>query len=329
MCEAPVISVIIAVYQAEKYMRRCLDSIQAQSFSDFETILVGDGSVDESGSICDEYARKDHRFHVIHKQNEGVSIARQIGLNAAKGEYVIHADPDDWVEQDWLLKLYRKIADEKADMVICDYERVYSGKRITCVQQPTSLNNNDILSDLLNGKIWGVCWNKLIRKDCFEHYHVSFPPKMQIWEDLYVITWLVANNIKVVYLPEILYHYDSFTNEDSVIRHLKLHDRIVSIMFYIDSMTPFLSSRQFDDGWYRIKSELKEIIFLLNDSHFNIIDLYSEINERYIHDHNKLFSFKGLVALSLKGHSSSAHFIYSLYRVISKPKRALYEWTIS
>lgn len=321
MSSNPIISIIIAVYQAEDFIRRSLDSIQCQTFTVFEAILVDDGSVDESGMICDEYARKDSRFRVIHKENEGVSIARQTGLNAARGEYVIHADPDDWVEPDWLSKLYRKIEDEKADMVICDYERVYLDKKVICIQQPTSLNNNDILCDLLNYKLWGSCWNKLIRKDCFERYHISFHPKMKLWEDLYVTTMLVANNIKVVYLPEVLYHYDSFTNANSAIRHLSHYNKIVSIMLYIDSMTPLLSSVQFDDGWYHIKSNLKEKIFLSNDSHFDIIELYSEINERYIHDHNDYLSFKGLVALSLKGHSSSAHFVYYLCKIVSKLKR--------
>ena len=329
MSSNPIISIIVAIYQAEKYIRRCLDSIQCQTFTDFEAILVDDGSVDKSGRICDEYVRKDSRFRVIHKQNEGVSIARQTGLDAAKGEYVIHADPDDWVEPDWLLKLYWKIEDEKADMVICDYERVYKDKKVTCIQQPTSLNNNDILCDLLNDKIWGACWNKLIRKDCFERYHISFHPQMRLWEDLYVTTMLVENDIKVVYLPEVLYHYDTYTNANSAIKHLSLHYAIVSIMIFIDSMTPILSSIQFDDGWYLIKSKLKEKIFLLNDGKYDIIKLYSEINERYIQEHNKLFSFKGLVALSLKGHPLSAHFIYFLLKEKSRLKRLLHGRAIS
>ena len=296
----------------------------AQTFTDFEVLLIDDGSLDSSGMICDDYTARDSRFRVIHKQNEGVSIARQTGLNAAKGEYVIHADPDDWAEPDWLLKLYQKIEDEKADMVICDYERIYSDKKVIYIQQPTSLNNNDILCDLLNYKLWGSCWNKLIRKDCFERYHISFHPKMNLWEDLYVTTLLVANNIKVVYLPEVLYHYDSFTNVNSATRHLSLYNKIVSIMLYIESMSPLLSSMQFDDGWYHIKSNLKEKIFLLNDSQFDIVELYSEINERYIHDHKNFLSFKGLVALSMKGHSSSAHLIYDLYKRVSKLKRLLF-----
>lgn len=98
----PLISVIVPVYQAESFLFRCLDSIIFQTFTDYEVILVDDGSKDNSGRICDLYVEKDNRFHVIHKENEGVSIARQTGLDSALGKYVIHADPDDWVEPDWL-----------------------------------------------------------------------------------------------------------------------------------------------------------------------------------------------------------------------------------
>ena len=94
------ISVIVAVYKAEKYIHRCLDSILSQTLRDIQVVLVDDGSPDKSGEICDEYAQKDNRVFVIHKKNGGVSSARQIGLESATGEFVIHIDPDDWIEKD-------------------------------------------------------------------------------------------------------------------------------------------------------------------------------------------------------------------------------------
>lgn len=107
----PKISVIVPVYKAEKYLRKCVDSILNQTFSNFELILVDDGSPDQSGQICDEYAGKDKRINVIHKKNDGVSAARQSGLDASSGDYVIHADPDDWVEPQMLKELYAKAID--------------------------------------------------------------------------------------------------------------------------------------------------------------------------------------------------------------------------
>ena len=98
MIRTPSISVIVPVYRAEDYLERCVESLLSQTFPDFEILLVDDGSPDHSGAICDDYARKDDRIKVFHKLNGGVSSARQYGIDHAIGEYVIHADPDDWVE---------------------------------------------------------------------------------------------------------------------------------------------------------------------------------------------------------------------------------------
>ena len=104
----PKISIIVPVYKAETYLSRCLDSIINQTFKNFEVLLIDDGSPDCSGEICDKYAAMDTRIRVLHKENGGVSSARQMGLDNAKGEYTIHADPDDWVEPNMLEELYKK-----------------------------------------------------------------------------------------------------------------------------------------------------------------------------------------------------------------------------
>lgn len=117
----PKISIIVPVYKAEPYLHRCVDSILAQTFTEWELILVDDGSPDQSGKICDEYAKKDQRVKVIHKVNGGVSSARQKGLDEARGEYTIHADPDDWAEPNMLEELYNEASKKEADMVMCDF----------------------------------------------------------------------------------------------------------------------------------------------------------------------------------------------------------------
>lgn len=124
MDKQPAVSVIVPVYKAENYLCHCVDSLLAQTFPDFEILLIDDGSPDHSGDICDEYARKDSRVRVFHKENEGVSSTRQCGIDNAKGEYTIHADPDDWVEPDMLEELYKKAKEEDADVVICDFMRI-------------------------------------------------------------------------------------------------------------------------------------------------------------------------------------------------------------
>ena len=97
-----MITVIVPVYKAEKYVLRCVDSILAQTFTDFEVLLIDDGSPDRSGEICEEYAQKDARVRVFHKDNAGVSSARNLGLDNAKGEWVTFVDSDDWVHEDFI-----------------------------------------------------------------------------------------------------------------------------------------------------------------------------------------------------------------------------------
>ena len=127
---SPAISVIVPIYNAEKTLRKCVDSLLAQTFQDYEILLIDDGSPDQCGAICDEYAKLDSRVRVIHQENQGVSAARQCGMDNAQGEYTIHADPDDWVEPEMLEELYKKAKEDDAYMVICDfYENTYKGQK--------------------------------------------------------------------------------------------------------------------------------------------------------------------------------------------------------
>ena len=117
----PKISIIVPIYNAEKYLSRCLDSILSQTFCDFEVLLIDDGSTDMSSNICEQYGLKDNRFRIYHKKNEGVAVARQWGLDQAIGKFVIHVDSDDWLEPNMLQDMSLCIMNEDADILICDY----------------------------------------------------------------------------------------------------------------------------------------------------------------------------------------------------------------
>lgn len=212
----PKISVIVPVYKAEAYLHRCVDSLLAQTFQDFEILLIDDGSPDRSGEICDEYARQDSRVRVFHKENGGVSSARQCGVDNAKGEYTIHADPDDWVESTMLEELYKKAKEEDADMVICDFYSCERGKEVHVMQKPSSLKDSVVLRELFY-KLHGSCCNKLIRKKCMDRYQVAFPVELSYCEDLYVNAYLLSHGMKVAYLPMAFYHYDQDINVDSLV----------------------------------------------------------------------------------------------------------------
>ena len=204
------------VYKAERYLQRSLNSILAQTFINWEAILVDDGSPDKSGAILDEYATKNPRFQVIHKKNGGVSSARQLGIETAKGDYVIHVDPDDWVEPNMLEELYKKIIEDDADMVICDFIwNLPSGTRVAS-QRPSSFDCKSIMIDLFSEKLHGSCWNKLVRRDFIMTNHITFPPQLSIHEDMYFFTELLLNNIKVTYLNKAFYHYVIGENDNSI-----------------------------------------------------------------------------------------------------------------
>jgi glycosyltransferase involved in cell wall biosynthesis len=212
----PNISIIVPVYNAEKYLHRCANSVLNQTFIDWECILIDDGSTDNSSKICDEYAKKDSRFHVIHKKNGGVSSARQLGLETAKGDYVIHVDPDDWVEPNMLEELCYKIIEDDADMVICDFFWNLPTEISVSSQRPSAFDSKSIMIDFFSEKLHGSCWNKLVRRDFIMTNHISFPAQLSIHEDLYFFTELLLNNIKVTYLDKAFYHYVIGENPNSI-----------------------------------------------------------------------------------------------------------------
>lgn len=213
----PKISIIVPIYKAEFTLLRCLDSLKAQTFTDFEVLMVDDGSPDRCGEIIDEYAAKDSRFKAYHKPNGGVSSARQFGIDHARGEYTIHADPDDWVELTMLEELYRKAKEDDADMVICDYWINTTNREDYVCQEPISLIHDSLLKELF-GRIHGSCWNKLIKKDLYNQNSVRFPSGLSFCEDQYVIASFLKHNIKVGYLNKAFYHYYRSDSDNSLSR---------------------------------------------------------------------------------------------------------------
>ncbi len=230
----PAVSVIVPVYKAEKYLRKCVDSLLAQTFRDFEVLLVDDGSPDRSGVICDEYARQDRRVRVFHKANGGVSSARQCGLDNARGEYTIHADPDDWVEPNMLEELYRKAKDENADMVICDYYVNDNLGQCYMTQRPSALDHETVLRELFQ-QLHGSCCNKLVSRACYKACDVVFPQELTFCEDLYVNAALLKHVLRIAYDPHAYYHYDCSVNENSLVRaysrYTYTHDVVMLRLF--------------------------------------------------------------------------------------------------
>ncbi len=209
----PGISIIVPVYKVENYIRTCVDSILAQSFTDFELILVDDGSPDNCGLICDEYAMKDSRVRVIHQDNAGLSCARNAGINIARGEYLCFVDSDDAVATFYCERLYELLQGNDCDFSVCGTLRFADGE--DCFElgrNETTIDHNKKIiqnSELLKAQVekkseFGV-WNKLYRKRVFENH--CFAPKM-LHED---VIWSsdLAMDLKngVAWTDEKLYYY--------------------------------------------------------------------------------------------------------------------------
>lgn len=201
------ISVIMPVYNAEETVSRMIDTIIAQTFIEWELICIDDGSKDSSGVILDEYAKRDERIRVIHKVNEGVSAARQDGIDAARGEYIIHADADDWVESTMLEEMYEKITKEDCDVLIFDFYIDQGNTHVYKKQEPTKCVSSNILHDLFAHMHGSMC-NKLVKRSCVEKYKVTFPLAINHCEDFLFWVQLFKNDdVKVSYIDRAYYHY--------------------------------------------------------------------------------------------------------------------------
>ncbi len=211
----PSISVIVPIYQSEATLRRCLDSIQSQTFTDIEVLLVDDGSTDKSADICEEYVQKDNRFHLFRKPHSGVSDTRQMGLDNASGEYVIHCDSDDWMEANMLELLYLKAKETDADMVVCDYYRKTDKATTIHYEFPHGLKPNKPIGKQIKD-LSNCMWNKFIKLSVLRKNNISFPKGMLMGEDVYVTFSLLNKFIKIEYLPQSLYYYDHTLNHNNV-----------------------------------------------------------------------------------------------------------------
>ncbi len=180
----PKISVIVPVYNAEKYLHRCIDSILSQTFTDFELLLIDDGSKDKSGTICDEYAEKDSRVKVFHKKNGGVSSARNLGLDNAKGEWICFVDSDDYIESGFLQSFEGNLDSDLVvgNMVSLSHQGVFG---ILSPGIDSGFHTKDVFSLILALQAFRVPWGKMFRKDCIGK--LRFNVQLKIGEDNHFI----------------------------------------------------------------------------------------------------------------------------------------------
>ncbi len=215
----PKVSFIVAVYKAEKCIGNCIDSIIAQTLKDWELLLVDDGSPDNCGEICDEYARKDSRIKAFHKENGGVSSARNLGLDNSSGEYVVFVDADDSLEKNCLEICLPLMESDILDILQYSWRYVGSKRRddmkILGEFGPVSFEEY-IKGGNYNKSVWG----NIIRAETLERNNLRFNPKLKLGEDLDFILRVLACSRRIKSIPEILYNYNLNEGGASLNPHL-------------------------------------------------------------------------------------------------------------
>jgi glycosyltransferase involved in cell wall biosynthesis len=288
----PKISIIVPVYKVESYLKKCIGSILAQTFTDFELILVNDGSPDNSGEICEQYVQRDNRVIVIHKGNGGASSARNAGLEIARGQYIGFIDSDDYIHKKMFEILFVNAIKHSSDLVICEFLKVkenqpynneieegdYKIKHFTNIEslnQLFSKQPGDIMTGAGNNVQWVIPCNKLFKRSLFEMLEFE---DGRICEDEFIIHKILYKTKKVTYVLCQLYYYVQRPNSvmrskfslkrlDKVyalkeradffltIKEKKLHDK--AIKSYVDAF--FWNYFKAKDELGNVESELKQL----------------------------------------------------------------------
>jgi len=247
----PTISVIVPVYNVEPYLARCVDSILSQSYTDFQLILVDDGSPDNCPKLCDEYAEKDKRIHVIHQPNQGLSAARNAGIDFAltgESQWISFIDSDDWVHPRFLQILYESAISHETKMASCRWQKVFNEREVILPEDFSAkalLPEEVYCSQENDFGIDSYAWRLLYHRDLFQE--VRYPLNKN-WEDLRTTYKLMFQCDKVAHTQAEMYYY--FLRDDSITRlpwqparFEKIHGLEDNIIFFRDSHRPQLYQR--------------------------------------------------------------------------------------
>lgn len=241
-----LISIIVPVYNVEKYLSQCIESIINQTYKNIEIILVDDGSTDSSGTICDKYKEKDSRITVIHQKNIGVTAARKTGLGICNGEYIGFVDGDDYIETCMYEKLYQVIQDTEADVVHSGYLK-NGDKEIWGVQTNVLLELSEIgksraideliLSEKSENRIVPSLWSKLFSRKAIMNAYMGVPDDLLYGEDLICLLNCILESNKMAIINEAFYHYikreESITNlvkNDLLMREINLYNEMKKVL---------------------------------------------------------------------------------------------------
>lgn len=219
-----LVSVVIPVYNMEQYLSRCVDSVLGQTYKNLEIFLIDDGSIDNSGALCDMYSTRDSRVTVIHKKNGGLSSARNAGLREAGGEYIAFVDSDDWLDEDFIEVLVKDIDAEQADLAMIGYRYVYDDctKHSSYPIVSNIFSQEEAIAELCKNK-WMVsyAWNKLYKRSLFDG--ICFP-EGKTYEDIYIMHTILQKCSRIVCNQNEKYNY--YMRKDSIVHNLSIENHL-------------------------------------------------------------------------------------------------------
>ncbi len=311
-----MISVIVPIHNSENYLKHCLDSVLNQTFKDFELLLIDDGSTDNSGKMCDDYAEKDGRIRVHHKIRGGVSSARNKGLKLAKGDFICFIDSDDYIHPQMLEILHKQIADNECDIAICDRKKVNSPNGFDLLESAYDSNIYSDTEELLRKNIFKIfCTGRLYKREIIND--TVFALNANRYEDVtFNIELITSNNLKVLFVTQKLYYY---VNNEYSLTHTTTNDCQLPacehlFKLYRDNKNVIHINYLLE---YMVKSflSLRYLMSLDNSSNENKLKCNSYIKEIYpIYRQESKNNKKMLMLLFLK-----SPFLYRIYRELQDP----------
>ncbi len=262
----PTVSIIIPIYNAEKALRRCIDSVLNQEYTDFELILMNDGSKDSSGEICDSYAAKDDRVRVVHKANSGVSDTRNQALDLAQGTYVQFMDADDWITPEATKLLVRTMEEGECDLVISDFYRVV-GDRVSRkgdIEDDHVMSRQEFAEHMMENPAdfyYGVLWNKLYRREIIEIHRVRMDATVRWCEDFLFNMEYILHADRICALQVPLYYY--VNTEGSLVNQSMNIGKVIRMKLMVFEYYNEFYKSVYDEEDYR-KKRLQVYRFLID-----------------------------------------------------------------
>lgn len=276
------ISIIVPIYNAEQYLKECIDSILIQSHRDFELLLINDGSNDNSPQICEEYTRKDDRIKVLNQENAGVSAARNKGLSKAKGKYLAFVDADDYLEPTYLECLYNNTIDRELDFAYCGYRQFSQDKEKLLMPKAIKSPNINATLELVKENITLPLWVCLIKSSIVKNNKILFSTGCKYGEDQEFIMKVLANSNSISSINEYLYNYRESLGSAMAKRSLD-HLDFPEAMIRVNDYLKYCNNNFKEPNCFtltKIPESILFAIYVMTEAGVSRREIFGELNRR-------------------------------------------------